>query len=347
MAAITVAILGLNRVGASVGLAIKRYLKTPGAEHQITLVGADESPEVRALAKKKDAIDIEARNVGAAVEAADLVFLAIPYGKYDEYYQAIAPDLKHGAVIIDFSPLKQAGIQRAYKYLPREDGELAAFAVGATAILNPLYMFDTTTAGQDARADLFDKGTMILSPDVKVRGDAIQLVADFSALLGMTAHFTDPAEHDGLMAAMEAVPLLTNLALFRAINKSAAWDDLRRISTPIFGLSSYGLAHYTAEDAAAALRGNRDQTLRYLNDLIETLSELRELVKNDDVALLTETFSESREQHEFWLSERRKAIWDAPIDDEESGEKVSVGGLLRTRLFGRLGQPPKKESRDK
>jgi prephenate dehydrogenase len=338
MAAITVAIIGLNRVGASVGLAIKRYMKAPGAEHQITVVGADESPETRALAKKKEAIDIDARNVGVAVEAADLVFLAIPYGKYDEYYEAIAADIKHGAVIIDFSPLKQAGIQRAYKHLPRDADGLAAFAIGATAVLNPLYMFDTTTATQDARPDLFEKGTMILSPDSKVRGEAIQLVADFAALLGMTAHFTDPAEHDGLIAAMEALPLLSNLALFRSVNKNAAWDDLRRMSTPVFGLSSFGLAHYTAEDAAATLRGNRDHTLRYLNDLIDNLTQLRELVKADDISLLTESFAETRDQHGLWLSERRQAMWDAPGGEQAVDEKITVGSMLRTRLFGRLGQ---------
>ncbi len=347
MAAITVAVIGLNRVGASVGLAIKRYMKNPGAEHQITIVGADESAEVRNIAKKKEMIDVDARNVGAAVEVADLVFLAIPYGKYDEYYEAIGQDVKHGAVIIDFSPLKQRGVERAYKYLPREDGDLAAFAVGSTAILNPTYMYETATGIEAARADLFEKGTMILSPDAKIRGEAIQLVADFSALLGMTAHFTDPAEHDGLIAAMEALPLLSNLALFRCVNRSAAWDDLKRMGTPVFGLASSGLAHYTAEDAATTLRGNRDHTLRYLNNLIDTLTELRELVKSDDIDLLAEAFSESRDEHEAWLAERGKAVWNAPVDDDQD-ERVTMGSMLRKRLFGNLGNlVGKKEDRNK
>jgi prephenate dehydrogenase len=277
------------------------------------------------------------------------LFLAIPYGKYDEYYEAIGEDIKHGGVIIDFSPLKQTGVQRAYKYLPREDGDLAAYTVGATAILNPIYAFDTTLATEAARPDLFEKGTMILSPDTKMRGEAIQLVADFSALLGMTAHFTDPAEHDGLIAAMEALPLLTNLALFRSVNKSAAWDDLRRMNTPVFGLAASGLAHYAPDDVAATLRGNREHTLRYLNTMIDTLTELRNMVKNDEVDLLLEAYADSRDEHDLWLGERRRAIWDAPVNDEPA-EKATMGSLLRRRLFGglgNLGQAGKKDEKDK
>lgn len=336
MAQITLGIIGLGRLGTSFGLAVKRYLKAPNPDHQITILGTDKSAEVRSLAKKLDAIDSEARTINAVVEAADLVILTMPYHKYDEYYEAFGADVKHGAVLVDFSPLKGRAIKRAHEYLPRESGALLAYSIGATAILNPAFMYDPHNDTRDARADLFDKGTLILSPDVKARPEAIQLVSDFAALIGMSVHFTDPAEHDGLIAAMEAVPLLTNLALFRSANSSLAWDDLRRLTTPVFALSTAALSHYSPDDAAATFTDNAQPTLRYLDRLIDTLKELRGMVAENDIDLMSEAFADALDKHEQWVGDRKQATWDAPAGSEEMA-KVSVGEIVKGRFFGRLG----------
>ncbi|MHB8747937.1 MAG: NAD(P)-binding domain-containing protein [Aggregatilineales bacterium] len=121
MATVNLAILGLGRLGASFGLALKRYAKTPGAKHQFVITGYDETYNVTQAARKAEAIDQEARNAGAAVAKADLVILAARYGLHDALYQAFGPDLKPGAVVLDLSPLKLRAIARAAEYLPRDD----------------------------------------------------------------------------------------------------------------------------------------------------------------------------------------------------------------------------------
>ncbi len=332
MATINLTIIGLQRLGTSIGLALKRYMKTPGAQHQFVITGSDESNDVMRLARKMEAIDQEVRSPGGAVERADLVILTARNSLYSDLYEAIAPDLKAGAVIVDFSPLKERAIERATKWLPHDkDGEVTAYMVGATAILNPAYLLDPKTDTESAHADLFDKGTLILSPAVNCRGEAIQLVSDLGELLGMSIHFTDPSEHDGMVASMEALPLLANLALFRTLNGNNAWEDLRRLGNPLFTLSTLGLEQFGAEDAAAVMNGNRERTVQAVEALINTLDEIRDTLLADDDLLIAEAFADAIEKREKWLLDRRKNAWD-----EKTEAKPAVKLTLMSTLASRF-----------
>src|SRR5260221_9991349 len=59
---------------------------------------------------------------------------------------------------------------------------------------------------------------LVLSPAVNCPPEAIKFVSELAALLGLKLHFTDPAEHDGIIASMESLPLLMQLALFQTAN---------------------------------------------------------------------------------------------------------------------------------
>ncbi len=344
MATVNLAILGLGRLGASFGLALKRYAKTPGAKHQFVITGYDETYNVTQAARKAEAIDQEARNAGAAVAKADLVILAARYGLHDDLYQAFGPDLKPGAVVLDLSPLKLRAIARAAEYLPRDDqGNLTAFMVGATAILNPEVLLDPTTDSASARADLFDKGTLLLAPAVDCRAEAVELASDLGTLLGMTVHFADPAEHDGLIGVMEALPLLAGLGLFRAANQNPAWDDLRRLGNPAFTLGTLGLGQYNADDAAAFFDGNRERTAQTLDTLIKSLSTVRSLLTDDDPHLIEAVFEDAITRREQWLHARHTNTWSAKTEVKPT-ENISLMGVIGTHFLPRGLRPSDKAS---
>ncbi len=338
MATVNLAILGLQRVGTSFGLAAKRYMKTQGAEHKFVITGYDESGESVRAARKLEAIEREARTAFAAVEGADLILLAAPFASFNALYELIAPSLKSGAVLVDLSPLKVRAITRAEKHLPREKGEQTAYIVGATPIINAQYLYGVDDTTEAARADLFDKGTMILSPAVHCRGEAIQLASDFSALIGLRVHFTDPAEHDTMVASIEALPLLASLGLFRTASRNNAWGDMRRIGNPLFAMGVAGLNGMGPEDAAAVMNGNRQQTALALDRLIDTLTELRGLLNAEDELLLAEAFADTMEQHDRWLHDRRKNDWGERTDIVPT-EKVTLGTTLMGRFLGRRFAP--------
>ncbi len=339
MATINLTILGLNRLGASFGLAAKRYNGTPNAAHRIIVTGADDSADTVQAARKLEAIDQDARSAAAAVGKADLVLLTARPGQHDALYAAFAPALKPGAVVIDFAPLKERAIQRSESLLPRDDkGSLLAYMVGATPVINPARLHDALDSIENAHVDLFDKGMLVLSPSVKCRGEAIQLASDFGGLLGMKIHFTDPTEHDGMVAMLEMLPLLANLGLFQAIQRNHAWEDLQRLGNPSFALGTLGLGQHTAKDVAALFDGSRERAGVALESLIDALIEVREVLNVDDPLLLSDAFEDSINKRAAWLAARGLGDWDAKYTVKPA-ETPTIGSVLGSRFLPRGMRP--------
>src|SRR5262245_59441662 len=101
MAEIKVTIIGLNRLGASFGLAIKGLSNTPKANHQFIITGSDQSRDVMKAAREMGAIDQEVRDPDGAVAQADIVILSAPYREVKDILEAIGSNLKPGAVVLD------------------------------------------------------------------------------------------------------------------------------------------------------------------------------------------------------------------------------------------------------
>jgi prephenate dehydrogenase len=342
MATITVGILGLGRLGASFGLALKRYAKTTGAQHQFVINGYDELSSAGKEALKMEAIDHDVRSAITAVSKADVVILSARYGLHPDLYELAAPALKVGAVIVDLAPLKQEALKRAEKHLPRdEQGQLTAHMVGATPILNPTVLLeavDPLTETSRARADLFDGGTLVITPDVDTRGEAVQLIADLATLIGLGVHFVDPAEHDGLITMMETLPLLAGLALFRTAAQDGAWEDRQRFGNPAFALATQGLGQLAPDDAAAFFSGDRAQTLKTLDAYIEALGIIREFLADDDPKLIETAFDRTSARRDEWLAARRKNKWDSKTEVKPT-ENISVASTLGARFLPRGLRP--------
>jgi prephenate dehydrogenase len=334
MARVKVTLIGLDRVGASLGLAIKHL---SSKEHQFTVVGTDTNAVNMTAAKKLNAVDSTEKNVDVAVEGADLIFISTPYGVVEQIFEAIGPALRSGAVVIDASPLKQPSLIWAGKHFNKDsEGNPEAYLVGATPVINPIYLADTRTETDAASADLFDDGLLLLSPATDVPEAAIKLVVDFLTLLGIEVRFIDPVEHDGIVGATYGLPMLLQLAYFRTLRVSAAWDDLRKLSNIPFNLSTYLLDQHRPEDAGAIVFRNRESVIRNLNAMIETLTDLRDVMTKGDEFDMAEIYKENMLRYVEWRASRTKNEW------EESHKIPEVS------LFGNLfGRRIPKDEKDK
>ena len=336
MAEIHVAIIGLERLGVSLGLALKRYMRSKDSRHTFTVTGHDERDANAKTARERGAVDATARTPLAAVKEAPIVLLTGPYHQAEELYQTIGPSLRPGAVVLDFSPLKTPSIRWAADHLP-QDREVAAYMVGLTAVLNPAALFDPDPGADGARADLFDDGTMILA-------EAVELAAEFSRLVGADVHFMDPDEHDGLIAATEGLPALLGVGLFRALSTAEAWGDLRRLTNPAFGLATHHLRDQHPDSLWALLHYNRHNTARYLAALIQALDALRESLETDAEGLGVEAaLTEGAARYQEWEGQRLANRWE-----KAEGPALPTGGMLSAMsgmLFGQ--RPPKDEDERK
>lgn len=326
---VNVTIIGLDRVGTSFGMALKRQNKVSGAPHQFAIVGSDSDSTSMKTARKLEAIDQEERHARTAVAKADLVFVSAPFGSVQDLFSEIGPELKPGAVVMDVSPLKLPSIQWANEYFKRNaEKQLEAYLVGISLLWGPDHVNSARGQTAAAQADLFDNGMMILSPSSDCPSEAVQLIADLASVLSLKVHFADPAEYDGMMAGMDGLPLLLQLALFRSLNGSEAWSDLQKVANPPFALSTYRLGQGTPDDYSTLLHLNRENILRYLSNAIDKLTEVRDLIAYDDDIALSHAFEDSMLRYEKWQAARRKNDWgEVP--------KTEVGSTLN--LLGPLG----------
>jgi prephenate dehydrogenase len=292
MATVSVGILGLGRIGASMALALKRYNATKDARHTFDIVVSDSRAGTREEAQKLGVAPKIERNLFDAAENKDIVVFALPYAEVKAAYEVIGPLLRPGVVIMDTSPLKQPSLEWASKYLSAE-----AHVIGITPILNPKYLFEGVDDTQYAREDLFDKGTMLLMPGVTAIKDAVELASDFSTLLGATPHFLDPAEHDGLIALTEGLPALLGVAAFYLLQNNRGWGDIQRLTNPSFGLLTHHLFDTHPDDLRDTWLQNRDNMLRTLDDYMGALRIFRDVLATSDQAALESALIKASEEY--------------------------------------------------
>ncbi len=341
MAAVNLTILGLERLGTSFGLALKRYMGQKDARHTFTITGFDERGYNGKKARQLGAVDSVARSEQEAVAKAQVVVLAAPYYQVKSLYEIVGPALQPGAVVLDTSPLKAPSLGWAKANLPQQP-EVAAYMVGITPVLNPEVLMEPDLEVDGSRADLFDKGTVIVAPAADCPAEAVQLAVEMARLLGAGVHFMDVAEHDGLIAAMEGLPAVLGAILFQTLSQAEAWDDLRRLANPSFGLATHHLRFQHPDSLWSQLHYNRENVARYLDAFIGKLEAVRDSLREDSEGLgLEALLVEGATKYEEWEGQRLANRW------EQTEEAPAPEGFINTMgglLLGR--RPARKDDED-
>lgn len=333
MANLSIAILGLNRVGASVGLALRRYMAN-GGSNTFEIVGFDLSRETAKKAKDLNAIDRSTSRLYEAVQGCDLVVMALPYEEVKAAYEAIGADLRDGAVILDASPLKRPSLQWADKFLEDEH-----HIIGITPILNPKYLYERDNRIEAAAEDLFDQSAIVLTPSVSAIKAAVDLAFNFAQILGSKPRFLDPIEHDALLAQTEGLPALLGMAYYYNLMHNDSWHDMRWFTNPAFGVLTQSLRDVHPDGLRDEWLSNSDVLVRSLDELIDTLKQLRVALADRDRRTIEAVTAEAAESYEQWLNSRHRADWDkdAKMPKVQSAGIVSslFGSALGNRLTGK------------
>ncbi len=319
MKAQTLAIIGMNRLGVSIGLAVKN------SSLPMTIVGYDTQYGNAQQAEKVDAIDAARRNIVKAARLADILVLAQPVSDLKETLAAIGQDVQEHAVIIDLANLKAAGINWAAQYLQQ------GHYVGGKLMLAAAKLYDGRAGLEGAAADLFANSLFCLMPSAKVEPAAVETAVNFGRLLGAKPYFVDPAEYDNLVQGIETVPGLAAAALFSAVQQANSWRDTLRFAGLPFAQATQPLTDGRALTRMALTE--KEATLRWLNAVISELEDMRRLVFEGDEEILSAVLEKIDIERERWLRERAKNEWvevDAP--------NVSMPGLAQ-QMFGALAKP--------
>ncbi|MEQ8672973.1 MAG: prephenate dehydrogenase/arogenate dehydrogenase family protein [Aggregatilineales bacterium] len=338
MADVNIAILGLGKIGASIGLALKRY-NTNSKDHHFTITGYDSTADTSKAAKQMGAIDDIAQRPEIAVKNKDIVIVALPYGEVKNAYDFMAQDLRQGVVILDVSVLCQTSMEWAKKFLPKD-----AHLVCAKPIVNSKYLFNGVDKTDEAVADLFDNGTILLMPSVTCIPEAISLATDLAKILGAFPHFLDPAEHDGLVTATEVLPDFMGVVYFYMLSQSPGWGDMQRVGNSNFGMFSHALFDTHPDDLRDEILNSGDNLVRYVDQMIAQLRNFRSVIASKDDAALEAALGEASKDYEQWINRRHNNKWQG--EDMLDSNSSSVGGMMGNMVGGFFGGFQKKDKNE-
>ena len=280
-----VTIVGLGLVGGSIGLALKKAgadLPRRGGTDagRLEIVGHDKNPEAARSAHKNGCVDRTEWNLISACDGADLVIISTPPAGIQSTLTAIAAELKEGCVVTDTASLKVPVLNWARESLPA-----TAHFVGGHPIPKrgygrgaPIAKPDATIADSGAwqpAADLFAGAVYCLTPASNTSPEALQRVSDLAEAVGAIPYYMDAAEHDGLIAAVEQLPLFMALALQDVVSASPAHREIARLSGVDFSHATWPLVgdHYALSEVC---HSNAANIVRWLDSYLARLSSLRE-----------------------------------------------------------------------
>lgn len=314
MSDFTVTIVGTGVIGTSIGLALKRSDDPP------KLLAHDKDLAKARAAVKKGAFDKAEWNLVNACEQADFIILAIPLNGIRTTLEAIAPDLKQGAVISDTSRSKVPPLIWAEELLPPH-----VHFVGGNPIVYP-----PGSGYEHASADLFRNKLYCLAPAPQADEQAVQLLMGLINILEAKAFFLDATEHDGLMTAVEYLPTLLSAALLNTLSGQTAWREARKLAGKLFEQASAG-ASGDPDDLAETLHSNRDNLAHWLDNYLAQLQQLRTcLTDEDSTEALAEMLDKAVVERINWLKDYAQGDF---TDPELTPPKVETQGLMK-RLIG-------------
>ncbi|VAW39172.1 hypothetical protein MNBD_CHLOROFLEXI01-4920 [hydrothermal vent metagenome] len=315
----TITIIGLGRVGASIGLALKN------SPLDVKVIGHDPDAEKGKIAKETmNAVDKAEWNLVNAARKADILVLTAQISDVEGILQVIGSELQPHTLVLDLSNLKRLGLDWAKLHLQQ------GHYVGAVPVLAAQYLADGRSDTTTATPDLFKNSAFCLMPSPKADPKAVETAVNFGLLLGAQPYFVDPDEYDGLMQGSETLPGLMAVAMFSAVKKATGWRDMLRFAGLPFALMTLPLQN--DRDIPLQALQNRQATLRWLDATMEEMKVVRRLVYEENDELLTALTEQLAIEREKWVLSRTKNDWDErkspSIQPRSMGEHL-FGGLAR------------------
>jgi prephenate dehydrogenase len=273
-------------------------------------------------------------NLPAAVREAKIVILALPLAEIRETLRVIAPDLQEGVLVLDTAPAKASVSAWAKELLPER-----RYYVGLTPAINPNYLHELDYGVKAARADLFEKGLMVVNAPLGTPSNVFNLAMDLVNLFGAVPLLMDTAEADGVFSAMHVLPQLAAAALLDTTVDKPGWQEARKLAGRPFADVTAGAAfHDDMESLGEIALETRENVVRLLNAYISSLINLRDEIEDQDRGAVLTRLVEAWKGRARWFEERTQAEWlkaegqrsDMPSFSERVNQ-MFLGGLASDR----------------
>jgi prephenate dehydrogenase len=335
-----IAVIGLTRTSASLGMALRNFSARGNAPVIFTVKGFDEDAEKMKKAQSMGAVDQINKDLQALLDGVAIVIVDVPMGVQADYFDLIGDYIGEGSVVLDLAPLKKPGVTLAGKHFPRDrQGQQAAYLVGATPLTRYPELYEDPNDITQASADLFEGNDLVIVPSAKTPQEAVKVANDIAGFLDMKVRFMDPDEYDGLAGLTAAMPDLLAMLLFHTVQQSQGQNDLLRVANYRFGNSLRNLRHSSPADMRAMWQENRMNVLHHIEQMAVALENIREVLLDNDTPVLEAFIETVNDSFEEWEIRRRDNRWDEDIQAAAPDATAStMGGFISNVFsFGRRG----------
>ncbi|MDP6474389.1 MAG: prephenate/arogenate dehydrogenase family protein [Alphaproteobacteria bacterium] len=274
-----VALIGIGLINSS----IARLMKRDGLAREIVIYSRRQSTLDKAmqlgLAERAES------DLGAAVEAADLVVLGAPVGANAAIAEAIGPHLKPGAIVSDVGSVKSAVIRDVAPHLPAGVHLVPAHPVAGTEFSGPEAGF----------AELFENHWCILTPPEGCDAAALEKIAEFWRRAGSTVDIMDAAHHDKVLAITSHLPHLIAYNIVGTVADIELVTDREVVKYAAGGFSDFTrIAASDPEMWRDVFLNNQEAVLEMLGRFTEDLAALQRAIRWGDGEALEELFTRTR-----------------------------------------------------
>jgi prephenate dehydrogenase len=283
-------VIGVGLIGGSVAAALRRA----GRVKRVVGVGRGRGNIERAL--ELGVIDEASADIGAAVQGADAVILAVPVQQNERVLGALAKSLLAGTLVTDAGSTKQDFVAAVRRLLP---SHLASTVPG-----HPIAGAEHT--GVDAASPtLFQGKNVVLAPLPENTAQAVDRVESMWVACGARITRMSAEHHDRVFSAVSHLP---HMLAYSLVHMIAGRPDAREL----FDFAASGFRDFTRiagsspemwRDIALA---NKEALVADLEAYQKQVAELTARLKAADAVELERIFEAARSARSEWLDRTRK-----------------------------------------
>jgi prephenate dehydrogenase len=315
-------IIGLDQVGATIGLALVR------AEGDVLRLGFDPDKKIAKAAKAANAVDRLVAHPRQAVESADLIIFALPHYETEAYLKSLGPKTKPEAVILDTGSIKAPFFRWAEQHLPADRAY-----IGATPVVGNPDQLDEDTS---IRLDRFSGGLLAITAPAKTPQRALAIAINLAKILDAQPFFLDVDEQDSAAALSEDLPTLLSAAMIQSAANSPSWRELQRMAGSLF-VKTTEPCSVNPKQLQKRVAANREKILARIQSFSEELGRIREILMTEQDDELMHYFEQANSARSSWLLARARGDWAA----EELPKIPDVDTNLVRQLLGLGKRKPK------
>ena len=282
-------IFGVGLIGGSVALAVKKA----GFVTHIVGIGRSEKSLHEAL--NLGVIDAAQTNVGAALNAADMVLIAAPVAQTKAILQSIKAHLNSQTIITDAGSTKGDVLANAREVLGDQFNQF----VGGHPIAGA-----EKSGVSAANGDLFLGKNVVLTPTPETNIHALASVVELWQKCGAKVSEMSAENHDAIFAAVSHLPHLLAFALVHDIAS-------RPNAVELFGFAASGFRDFTriAGSSPEMWRdislANRTALLGEIGAFENELIQLKQLLASEDGASLQALFERASVARNNWANGKK------------------------------------------